>query len=66
MDDREVVIIIKEVIESKENVMQQQQRPREKKSGRFGVLLSELELNEMSTPFVCQSTKCATSWSVHM
>jgi len=66
MDDGEVVIIVEEVIESKENVMQQQQRPREKKSGRFGVPLSELELNAMSTPFVSQSTKCMMLWSVNL
>ena len=46
--------------------MQQQQRPHEKKSGRFGAPLSELELNAMSTPFVPKLTKCATSWSVNL
>ena len=66
MDDGEVEIILEEVVESKENVMHQQQRPREKMSGRFGAPLSELELNAMSTPFVPQSTKCATSWSVNL
>ena len=34
--------------------------------GRFGAPLSELELNAMSTPFVPQSTKCATLWSVNL
>ena len=66
MDDGEVKIIIEEFVESKENIMHQQQRPREKMSGRFGAPLSELELNAMSTSFVPQSTKCATSWSVNL
>ena len=66
MDNGEVEIIMEEVVESKENVMNQQQRPREKMNGRFGALLSELELIVMSTPFVPQSTKCTTLWSVNL
>ena len=58
MDSGEVEVIMEGVVESKEDVMQQQQRSREKKRGRFWVPLSELELIVMSTPFV---PKCVTS-----
>ena len=50
MDSGEVKIIMEEVVESKENVMQQQ-RSREKMRGRFGALLRELELIVMSIPY---------------
>ena len=64
MDDEEAEIVMEEVVESKENVMQQQQRqrPHQKVSRRFGAPLSELELNMSSTLFVPWLTKCVTSW----